>query len=149
MKKLQILPSLIWLIAGMVVATASLKMRVGTLQSPGPGLMPLCLSVLLIGLSLILIVTEFRSSAGSIEVGNLRRPALIGTALLGYAIVLPAAGFFLTTCVFVFVLLVTLDNRPWLNAAALAVAVGAVCQVVFVRWLDVEMPHGTWLGWFG
>ena len=104
---------------------------------PGPGLLPLVTSLLLLPIAGRLLLRP--SDLPGAE--PLRATPLVALAVLGiYAVVLPRGGFVGPTVVFLVVWVVAFHRRPLWQAVVLAVLLTAGAVVLFHVVLGVPMP---------
>jgi len=148
--KKDLIPGMIWMALGIGVAIYSSRLRLGTLGTPGPGLMPFLLGLSLCVCSawvttrsLVLVVKE----KGVREEGiwsqvDLKKIALVIGSLLGYAFLLERIGFVITTLVILFVLFRTVGSQKWHYVLVSSFLTVFVTYLVFVTILKVELPYG-------
>lgn len=135
-------------VLGVAVLVKSLTYPLGTFRKPGGGLFPLIASIILIGLSSILILQAFLSKE---DEKNIRAPffpekeaprrIIFGfVALLAYRYLLPLIGFGLSTCVFIFILSRFLGKYSWKVSAFFSVVTAVASYYLFQVWLKIPMP---------
>lgn len=140
-------------IFGALTVALSLGMPIGTLRSAGPGLFPLSLGVLLMLLaggftlrSLLPNRGTQGATAASAKPGGSARPVIGFMAVIGFAAgALEYLGYAPTAFLIVWALLQILGPRKWGGNLVIALASGAVCHIIFIRWLQIPFPQG-WLG---
>ncbi len=147
MKKIDLVPAILWCAGGIAVLTISIRLGLGTLRAPGPGLFPFILGVLLACVSLPIIGGALRAAEFGEWRFKIMKPAIIVAAMLVYALVLNTFGFLITTFCFILLLLRTIDTRSWRLSLAFSASVAFVANVVFVNFLQVELPSGFILHW--
>ncbi len=156
MKKRDVIPALLWIIIGLAVMAVSYQMSLGTLHTPGPGLLPFLLGSLLIVVSLpILVVSIMRfkpTVPGTGETGiwtgvEFRNVLVILIALVAYALLLEKLGFLLTAFLFLFTLFATFDSRRWFFALGVSLITILITFTLFVMVLRVELPQGLLRIW--
>lgn len=104
---------------------------------PGPGLLPLLTSGLLLPIGIWLVIRP--SAVGASE--PFRLAPILALALLAvYAIVLPRAGFVVPTLVFLTVWTMAFHGRSLRSAAALGVGLTAASVLLFRGLLGVLIP---------
>ncbi len=116
--------------------------------TPGPGLFPQILAVLMFLFGLLQVVQGMRngeSSAIRYEPAALVRAALVLAAVGFYIIVLPHLGFLLTSLILLFGLMLLLGVRPMVAIFA-ALVVAWISALLFGSVLRVPLPPGP-LGW--
>jgi hypothetical protein len=104
---------------------------------PGPGLLPLVTSALLLPVGLRLLLRP--AVVGASE--PFRRAPLLALALLAvYAAVLPHAGFVVPSLLFLTVWAMAFHGRPLASAAVMSVALTAASALLFRGLLGVLIP---------
>lgn len=144
MKRLDLASALFFAVvaAAFVAATLShgLWARGGV---PGRGGFPFLVALILLGLCVAQAVIALRhergEASGLSEPGSWRRLGVTLAALVAYALVLPRAGFALTTFVFLVVLVRFIEPQTWLKSLVFAAVTAVVAHVLF-RALAVELP---------
>ena len=117
-------------------------------QSIGPALFPSLAGAGLIAFGAWMVVADRAASGGWLRFDDwVRRPrmvanfALVIGALVVYALVLPAVGFFASSAVFLVALMMTF-GAPRRQALLLAVVVTVAIHYVFYSLLRVPLPWG-------
>jgi putative tricarboxylic transport membrane protein len=115
---------------------------------PGPGLLPFAVSVALVGLTAIATLIDLYGAPQAEEPEEEGETtwgkffAYLG-ALAFAALALEPLGYLLTvTAVFVFILKFA-ERQSWVKTVVVTVATLAVCEILFVRVLGVELPKGV------
>lgn len=136
------------LVFGLGGAVAASRLTIGEPARPGPGFFPFWLALALCPVALALLLRRAPGAPrpeGVVE--ERRRPgkaALALAASLAYAGALEPVGFLLTTFLFLFFLLRTIESRSWISSVTIAVVASAASHVVFKVWLAVQLPAGPW-----
>jgi putative tricarboxylic transport membrane protein len=147
---------LIWIIIGLAVMVVSYQMSLGTLHTPGPGLLPFLLGSLLIVVSLPILIgslllfrkTVPESRAAEIWAGvEFKNVLIIIISLVAYALLLEKLGFILTAFLFLFVLFATFDFQRWLFALGVSSVTIFITYILFNVVLRVELPSGLLRIW--
>ncbi len=146
MKKPDRSSSLLWLLFSLFVCWESRKLNIGTFHSPGPGLFPFWLAVILGGLSLLL----FSLSFGSVSAGgegifkNIKwwKILLILVSLFAYSLVLEHLGFVLATFFLVILLIRIIERKNWIMVITVGVSSALLSYLVFQVWLQTQLPRG-------
>lgn len=117
-----------------------------TLAAPGPGVFPLAVGLLMLGLAACRAIAATRSPAGAAHPPSDRRTrwrvlTLVGV-LVAYAFAAGAIGFLTASFALVLVSSRLLGGRDWLRPAVLAAGVTAAAYLIFVVWLAVPLPRG-------
>jgi ammonia channel protein AmtB len=117
----------------------SLLMPIGTPLKPGPGLVPLILSGLMMLVAGIVLILPADKAVPKND-----PPAAnvwIILAVLGASILMfEWAGFAATTFVSISLLLIVVERRPILNSVLLAALFSGGCYLLFERVLQVDLP---------
>ena len=137
-----------------LIFAASLKLGTGDHQNPGPGFMALLASALLFFLSLAVFIKNLRISrrkdqgdqeeenASRITWERLKKPIILGTALVVYSLILEGVGFVIATFLLMFVMIVTYEPKKWYRDLLIAVLLASMSFFIFDRWLQVQLPAG-------
>jgi len=134
----------------------SYQMSLGTLHTPGPGLLPFLLGSLLIVVSLPILIgslllfrkTVPESRAAEIWAGvEFKNVLIIIISLVAYALLLEKLGFILTAFLFLFVLFATFDFQRWLFALGVSSVTIFITYLLFNVVLRVELPSGLLRIW--
>lgn len=116
-----------------------------SLRKVGPGFFPLvCLASLGV-FAVVLLLRSVRDWHLSLRADWPRSvtPALVLVAsIFAYGLVLPRAGFLLTTFAFSFLLFWQGYPRRWMLTLAAAAATSLVSALVFEIWLKIQFPRG-------
>ncbi len=138
----------VFLLLAVFVATESLKLRYYTALGPGPGFFPFWLSLIMAGLSLIMMVQAglgkvekmpsdfFANTAGYLKMGAVALGLIVTTALL------EPIGYCLTMLAVYFFLLWALGRQNWIVMALVALFGSFGVYYIFVHWLQVPLPTG-------
>jgi len=136
-----------FIVLGVVVFALSGDLPFGTVSSPGAGMMPKLMAVLMMVFAAIIMVTASRSPPlASLDFSD-RGHAISLLVITGIAIALYQwLGFLITMSLLVFSLLVVVERRHWLPAAAYSVGL-----TVFAYWLfgiALKAPLERGVLWF-
>ena len=132
------------LLGAFVLVEASQLKMTSLGGGPGPGVFPVALGVILLGIGARLAPAALRERS---EFGHLRRVAVLIGALAAYAALLDRLGFVITTSATIVFLLVAFNprRRLWLAALGLAGSVGS--YALFSSFLKVQLPPDPWFLW--
>jgi len=136
---------------GAVTCYFSLKMPIGTFRAAGSGLFPLCLGILLMGLSFAFVLRLFLKERGEKKMRAPGSPALatqvlpfLGAIALA-TLLFDKLGYPLTSFLLLLALLKILGVKKWAWNVLLSFASAGVSYVLFVQWLKIPLPKG-WIG---
>jgi putative tricarboxylic transport membrane protein len=138
--------SLFWAGIGVIVViTAYRWYGLGTLTSPGPGLLPFLGGLVLVLLSVIIYLHALRPDAKEerefVQIGN-RKILLLIFCLILYAFFFKKVGFALANFLLLTLLFQLLERKSWIVSGLVAAAIIFVSYLVFVVWLEVQLPRG-------
>jgi len=140
----------ILLVFGLIAVSQARTLRLGSIVAPGPGFFPLCLAVAFSLACVGLLVIAARAPAapappasGADAAGRLEAVGTVG-ALAAYALVLESLGFRLSTFGLLLFFFTALQRQRWLVALVAAAGTALVIDLVFRRWLGVNLPSGPW-----
>ena len=123
---------------------------VGTLDEPGPGIMPLVVGVLVALASVTVLVDALavpHDEAEEIPAGSDRRRLLLCLAYLFlFLLALPWAGDIVAAFGLGVATMRTLSTRSWARIALYAAIISVACHYFFVTLLQVQMPRGLTAG---
>ena len=149
MTRRDLLAGLFWLGIAVFVVIQSVKSDIGSLHSPGPGFLPFWSAVILGTLSIILLVTNSLKKKWEGKLLDLwkgldwDRVIWVLLALFLYPILLPVAGYLITTFVLIaFLLFIGVRSKLWIDVAS-ALAIALISYVIFCYLLDVKVPKGV------
>lgn len=122
--------------------------QLGTLDHPGPGLMPRIYAVGLIVAAATVLILRDHSIAIDIEEGDVdatsspARPLLIFAGLIVFWLIADVIGFIAALWLLFLFVTGVLDRGRWLTKVVVATMTVSVAYAVFVVWLDVPLPRG-------
>ncbi|TKX81309.1 tripartite tricarboxylate transporter TctB family protein [Halorubrum sp. SD626R] len=128
---------------GVFIVSNSFPSGVG--GTPGPALFPRFIAGGVAVLAFIQLVDAFVSRDQDIKTvtrSNLSRFGAPVTLLVGYALLLPLAGFLLTTIVFLIAVMYYSGAHTFRVIVPLAIGISVILQNVFVGFLHVPLPDG-------
>lgn len=146
MKKIDVISSIVIIGFSIFVSLEAISMSLGTLRSPGPGLYPFILGLVLGDLALLLgFLTLFqRHNAASRP--QVRHHAgqvwAIITTLLAYTVLLPSTGYVIATLLLLGSLFKVGGIRSWFYTGLLAVLF-TVATEIFALVFGIPLPGGT------
>jgi hypothetical protein len=111
---------------------------------PGPGVFPIALGALLLGLGVLLAPAALRERA---TFGNVPRVAALAGVLIVYAILLDRLGFVITTSGAMAGMLAGFTTRRRALWAAVGVVGAIASYALFSSILHVQLPADPWFYW--
>jgi putative tricarboxylic transport membrane protein len=140
--------ALFFLLLSFFICEQSIVIGLGTLSSPGPGLLSFGAGAGIGILSLWLLIQSFLSKkaeedetdgGGTFRMG---RFLFVCLCLLGYTTGVNLLGFVLATFIFVLLLLGVIESTKWWLLLVKAILVTAGNYLFFVKWLGLNLPKG-------
>lgn len=131
----------IFLVIGAAFAVGAMNYQLGTPLRMGPGFMPLLLAVLLVALGLVVIVTGMnKTQAAQSDPVAWRGIGLVVASLAVFGLFARPLG--LMPIVFLCTFLTALASRSntVLSASAIALAMSALCYLIFKTGLGIALP---------
>jgi putative tricarboxylic transport membrane protein len=145
MQRYDLFGGILWLIIGATFAFGSIDLKLGSLQSPGPGFMPFLTGCALALMGLILAVKEIRQHSGGQGV-SFRKfwPRGFGSLLTAalYSFSIGYLGFLLSTFLLIFFLLKIMGSRKWLSPFLISILTTVGSYLLFDVWLQIRFPAG-------
>ena len=128
---------------GILVFALSGDLPFGSLAAPGAGMMPKLLLVLMIAFGIALVLGAASSQPfADIDWGD-GSHAMMVVAIAGVAITFyQTLGFILTMTLLVFTLLIVVERKPVLNAAAYSIGLTVMAWWVFGKALKSPLEQG-------
>ncbi len=129
----------------------ALALPVGTWVSPGPGLFPALVGLLLLGLSISLLVESWRMDTRVVAERILpagapgRRVLGLVLSLIVYASLLTTLGYLVAGGLVTVVALRVLGMCSWRDTTLTAVVVAGASYGLFSVVLGVPLPVGAWI----
>jgi putative tricarboxylic transport membrane protein len=113
---------------------------------PGPGLLPLFLSITLAVLSLIYFIQLVKNSGGKskpfVNREIFKKQNWLLLFVIIAALLVEVLGMFVTLGLFTLVVLYRIENIPWKRSVILGIATAVVMYVSFEQWLGLVLPKG-------
>jgi hypothetical protein len=154
LKKDEATVGIVILIFGGITTLLSLRMPIGTFRTPGTGLFPLLLGIILMILSgffLLNLLLRKEKELGKKEVPVEAAPGSLKPVILFLGMMALAAlsfnslGYPLVAFLLMVALLKILEMKRWPVNILWSLATAAASYFLFVQWLKIPLPKG-WLG---
>ena len=151
-RKYQILSMTIWIGLGLFVMVASYRLGLGGFRSPGPGLMPFLLGLLLCLTALCKLFAFLleKKDQGAAAVKEMRdrpdltRLCLVMASLFVYSFVFESLGFVVATFM-ILLALFRIMNKKWSTVMLASILTLVVAYALFT-YLGVKFPKGILKG---
>jgi putative tricarboxylic transport membrane protein len=159
MKKRVQADGLIWFVLGISICIGSVRLKLGSFSTPGPGFLPFLSGASLGIFGLILafptIFDRLRKGEESKNDKGLNKwdwkkflnPLLAVISLLVYIVLLEPLGFLLTTFLFLLLLFKLSEPKRWLAPLIFSVTAAILSYLLFSVWLQCQFPRGLIKFW--
>lgn len=145
----EVVGGILWLLIGAGICFGSLRLSLGSLSNPGPGLFPFITGFILLVLSVILVANEVGKQsedekervAPHDSIGRLRA-GMVCIALVAYALSMDYLGFVIASTLFLAFLLGVIVSARWYVVLGGSGFASGVIYTVFKIWLDSPLPSG-------
>ena len=138
--------SILFLILSLLICLGSVKMGIGKLSEPGPGLMPFVGGILLGILSLADLLLRNASRLKGDEIGfkgvRWSRLFLIMITLFAFTLLLPILGYLITTFLVMLFLYKCIEPQKWWVALSSAFLSTIFTYLLFAVALKCLFPEG-------
>jgi len=135
----------VMLLAGALVLAASTDLPFGTLASPGAGLLPTVVIVVMMAFAVLLMLGAGASPRlGAIDwadAGHALR--VLGVTAAAVALYIPL-GFVASISLLLFVVTFVVERKPLLSALAFSGGATLLAYLVFGTLLNAPLPRGVW-----
>ena len=147
MKKLEFSAGFLLLVFSLFVCWEARKLGIGSYRTPGPGLVPFSLGLLLCTLTVFYLLKTWQS--GKMEQEShlwqgLRwgKVMVVFSLLFAYALLLETVGFHLCTLLFLMALFSWVDKQKWYWLYIGSPVITFLFYAVFELWLKIQLPAG-------
>jgi hypothetical protein len=139
----EVVGSLFWMGVGIFFAVGGIKLGLGTMRNPGPGFLPLVMSLILISFSLFVVGRALVRSELVVKGVHWRNQAVMIVAVFVYGWLLDFLGFLFSTFILMFALYGPLfeGKNRWLRVFLYAAVTALVGWLVFSVILEVPFPR--------
>lgn len=141
--------TIFFLVLATAICVESIRVGLGSLSNPGPGLLPLGCGLILGILSLIVFARTFKKSeavrAILWEPGTRWRNLFLAIfSLIGYAFLIELLGFYFITFVWASFVCRWVGRMRWKTTLITSVVATASSYLLFEQFLNVRFPKGIW-----
>jgi hypothetical protein len=148
MKNQDRLEGVFWVGSALAFGIESVRVGVGRLDKPGPGLVPLLIAFVLAAAgSALLFRTSIHKKDWNKETKSTHSWKPFSVTLVGlvlYAVLLDVVGFYTTSLIILTVLFGVTDPGHIVRPCILAIVTVIICYGIFSIWLKCQFPTG-WL----
>lgn len=146
MLKYDLIGTLFWIGLAIAICIESIRLGVGSLSTPGPGLVPFGAGLILGFFGLILLLCTF-AKEGRIAV-PWRPDTQWGTmisillSVLSYAFLIDVLGFFVVTFLWIGFICHGVGKMGWKATVLTSVLTTVFCFLLFEYFLNIRFPRG-------
>lgn len=145
MNRRDIIAAVVTLAAAGLLSFEAMRLDLGSLERPGPGLMPLVLGLGLAALAVIYLALSLahrHAQPPSWTRTHWKRPLTATAAVVAYGLLLVPAGFSLSTAAFIAFWVSAIEKRRLRSALVYAVLVTGGLLAIFAWGLRLRLPSG-------
>lgn len=150
MQKGELIIGMVWMGFGIFTAIGGYVLKLGSLNKPGPGMLPFVGGIILLLCSVPILIgsvktTRTERANDDIWQGvNLAKIGVVVGSVLGYSLILEKIGFVLTTFIVFIFIFKTADSRKWRTILILSFLSTFVSYLIFHILLQVQLPVDPW-----
>lgn len=148
MRRIEVAAALLMLGLSVFVVWATSGLAYWSRLVPGPGFMPIWMSVAGAALAAGLLITAWRSdndrSAGFPEGRGMLRLLVTYSLLWVSVLLVPQVGFLTATVGFMLVVYLVIFRKAILPSLVMTAVIGMMVHFLFNQWLGVRLPTGPW-----
>jgi hypothetical protein len=137
----QVLGALVGLAVGVCGAVLAYGYGLGSLREPGPGLWPFLVSVLIAGLSAVLLLVGRSLTDSEAFTRSSVLPLIGAVTFVAFGLMMPLTGFEIPAVLLCVVWLKFLGGESWRNTVVISVVTVAVFYLLFLYALRIPLPH--------
>jgi putative tricarboxylic transport membrane protein len=137
----QVVGSLVGVAVGVGGAVLAHGYGLGSLREPGPGLWPFVVSVLITGLSMVLLVVGRGLTDAEAFTRSSVLPVVGIVTFVAFGLLMPLTGFEIPALALAVIWLRFLGGESWRNTAIIGVVTVAVFYLLFLYGLRIPLPH--------
>jgi hypothetical protein len=149
MRAASLIASAAWVLLGLGVCLAAMRLRLWDAAGPASGFLPFLTGLVFVGVGLVLLIREWaapRRPDGSApfwaDAAGATRVALVIVGLVAMALLMPLIGFLLAAIVVMTFLLGLTEGRRLGSSVLLAIASSLLIYWLFASLLQVRLPRG-------
>lgn len=140
--------SLVWFVVAIGICFGSVRLSLGEFYKPGSGYFSFLAGGILGILSFLVFLQSFKGLPEDERRAFWPDPqrglkaTYVIISLILYAIGMEYLGFFFSTVLFLGILLKVIDPQSWLVVLAVSILGAIISYLIFLYWLDVQLPQG-------
>ena len=137
----QLVGALVGVAIGVCGAVLAHGYGLGSLREPGPGMWPFIVSVLIAGLSVILLVAGRGLTDSEAFTRSSVLPVIGIVTFIAFGLLMPVTGFEIPALALCVIWLRFLGGESWRNTVVISVVTVAVFYLLFLYGLRIPVPH--------
>jgi putative tricarboxylic transport membrane protein len=144
--------SLLLILFAVFIGFESIKYPLGTIDNPGPGLLPLLLGIAMAVMAIALTVRVWTNRPAKVhrsfwpEKGGLSKVSLTFIVLLLFTALLEITGYMINIFFLFLILLRPVGRQKWIWSISISMGATLVSYILFDKWLMIPLPRGIWFG---
>lgn len=136
-----------FLLFSIYICWKSLQLGLGAFHKPGPGFISFWSGLSLGILALLMIIQNIWFNKANLteegkEKTNWRAITSVFASIFAYILLLNYLGFIITTILFVWILLKSVEKKGWFLTTWVSLVIALGSYVIFKVWLMAELPKG-------
>ena len=140
-----------WFVLSSYFCIESYRLGLGSIHAPGPGFLTFWISILLFLFVAVQLLQGLRrkpiETVDPLFKGKNLRNVLYGSIFVfAYGLLFNKIGFLLCTLLFIGFCLKVIGKKKWPTVIGFSLIVTIVASMVFVVWLHIQFPKGSWVG---
>ncbi len=140
--------NLFWLLLSLFICVESYRLKLGTINTPGPGFFPFSAGLIMLLLSLAALFQSIKKKS-NVEKKPRQEPlrwwniVIILAATTAYAFSLEKVGFLINTFLFMCLLLKVVEPQTWKTAIIGALITAVAANLIFNVIFQAQIPSGV------
>ena len=132
------------MILGVVVIIVSLEYGFGALKSPGPGLYPFFLGLIIVPFSIVLVILGLKSKKSEplFNKSSFITFSLMVISFILWIVSLPLLGYVVATFSVTYAFCKIMKLEGWLRPFLLSICTALFVYLLFDVWLYIDLPRG-------
>ena len=139
--------NLFWILFSLITCVESYRLKLGTINTPGPGFFPFTAGFIMLILSLAALFQSIRKK-NNVEKTRRQEPfrwwniVIILMAITAYAFSLEKIGFLINTFLFMCLLLKVVEPQTWKTAIIGGLITAIAANLIFNVIFQAQIPSG-------
>jgi len=148
MRRILLYANLFWILFSLVTCVESYRLKLGTINTPGPGFFPFGAGFIMLLLSLAALFQSIRKES-DVEEKPPPEPfrwwniVIILAVITAYAFFLEKVGFLITTFLFMCLLLKVVEPQTWKTAILGGLITAVAANLIFNVIFQAQIPSGV------